>query len=82
MLRSDCNTEEAWSKPVGRLRSTLESWKNRSLTFTGKSTVINVLLFSQHVYIGTILTIFGLEKRRQFHAKRFADPKILDDLVW
>ena len=55
--RWDCNTEEAWSKPVGRLRSTLESWKDRSLTFTEKSTVINVLLLSQLVYIGTILTM-------------------------
>ena len=57
ILRSDCNTEEAWSKPVGRLRSSLESWKDRSLTFTGKSTVINVLLLSQLVHIGTILAI-------------------------
>ena len=55
--RWDCNTEEAWSKPVGRLRNTLESWKDRSLTFTEKSTVINVLLLSQLVYIGTILTM-------------------------
>ena len=47
----------AWSKSVGRLRSNLESWKDRSLTFTGKSTVNNVLLFSQLVYIGTILTM-------------------------
>ena len=49
--------EKIWAPVVRKIESTLSSWANQSLSFSGKSTVINTLVVSRIWYLASVFCI-------------------------
>ena len=44
-----------WTIQINKLKNTLDAWKSRSLSFKGKSMVINAMALSKIWYLGTVI---------------------------
>ena len=49
--------EDNWQPKINKLEKSLNLWKSRSLSFVGKSLIVNVLGLSKFFYLGKVLVI-------------------------